>query len=131
MLSKIYWLNLTIPQRTLLIMNFNIPKTGFTHVQDGQIISDGYTDQDLQTLTLQRLQEYLKTNENDFGSLLKATIEKLENEEKEKVLNAIKLREEEAVRELERLAQLSQVVKPVVPEPETKQRGRPKKYIAF
>lgn len=132
MLSKIEWLSLTIQQRTLLILQFNIPKSGFTHVQDGQIVSDGYTDQDLQNLTLAKLQEYLHTSDINFTELLKKTIEKLENVEKERIATEIKQRQEEAVKELERLAQLDQSQKPVAPESvETKQRGRPKKFIAF
>lgn len=120
MLSKLEWLKLSIPTRSLMIGQFNIPKSGFTHVQDGQILTDGYTEQDLQVVTVERLQEYLDSKETDFYKLLSKTVEKLESEA--------------MMKEAEKLTMPQEVVEGVKEEVEVKQvlkRGRPKKILAL
>lgn len=125
MLSKLEWLNLSIPTRSLLVQRFNIPKSGYTHVQDGQILTDGYTEQDLQVVTVERLQEYLESKETDFYKLLAQTVQKLEEEER--------IKAEELAKEAEALANPSQL-QPLEVKEEVKlesKRGRPKKILAL
>lgn len=66
-----------------LAKTFGIPKSGYTHVSDGQVVTDGYTEQDLSVLTLEKLQEFVceKLPEDTFESVFNKVIERLEKPE--------------------------------------------------
>lgn len=44
-------------------------------MENQRVISDGYTDEDLQYLTIEKMQEFLKTKESDFYKLLNQVVE--------------------------------------------------------
>lgn len=64
------WMLLPQIVRTRLADVFNLKRTGGSLVQDNRQLSDGYTDKDLEVITLERMQDFLKTDEKDFLLLL-------------------------------------------------------------
>ncbi len=75
------WLALPITTRMKLVEVFKIPRTGGSHVQSGinggQVITDGYTHDDLATMTLERLQVFASSTEPDFFKVFEEVINKL------------------------------------------------------
>lgn len=49
--------------RNHLVKVFNIPRTGITEIRDQEIIRDGYSDEDLKAITLEKMNEYIGSTE--------------------------------------------------------------------
>lgn len=64
------WMLLPQEVRTRLAEVFALKKTGGSLVQDNRQLSDGYTDKDLEVITLEAMQAFLGTEEKDFLILL-------------------------------------------------------------
>ena len=79
MLSRLIWLSLSSETRQKLKILLSIPRTGGTEVVDGRVVSDGYTDRDLQVITLERLQELAGSTESDFYKLFNQLVQNVEN----------------------------------------------------
>lgn len=62
-----------------IIEIFKVPKSGYVHVVDGNIITDGYTEQDLSVLNVSTLKAHLKSKEDDIFKLLNTLIESIKN----------------------------------------------------
>lgn len=81
------WLKLPMPVRIELRTIFAIPRSRGTVVEDGVVKSDGYTNEDLKAITVEKMQTYLKSTEPDFYLLLNDIVKKvtdtLSKEEKE------------------------------------------------
>jgi len=79
MLSKLFWLGLSRNTRTSLKILLEIPKSEGAEVFGNTVVSDGHTDADLATLTLEKLQEYMRSDNPDFYGLLNELIDRIEN----------------------------------------------------
>lgn len=79
-LSKPQWLNLPIEVRVKLIEVFHLTRSGFTEVVDGRVTSDGYTHEDLAKITLEKLQEILDSDNDDYFALLEELIDSISSE---------------------------------------------------
>jgi hypothetical protein len=79
MIATITWLSIDQSTRKELANILNIPRSGGTEVEDNRVISDGYTPQDLATVTVEKLQEVLDSKEQDFYKLLETLISRIEN----------------------------------------------------
>lgn len=80
--TQFYWLKLTPLSRTLIAKEFSLHRSQGASVHNlngGQmvIVSDGHSDKDLEVITVERMQELLKSKETDFWKLFDATVEKL------------------------------------------------------
>jgi hypothetical protein len=78
MLSKSYWLGLKSTTRQSLKILLDIPKTGGSEVYGNTVVSDGFTDSDLATVTLPKLQEFMQSDDTDFYGLLGTLISRIE-----------------------------------------------------
>ncbi len=77
-MSNIYpqmWLALPKAIRNLLAERFEIPRTGVTEIRDQDVVSDGYTGEDLQHITLEKMNAYIGSEET-FGRAWEITIAK-------------------------------------------------------
>lgn len=73
------WLHLSQEVRNKLVEIFRIPRSGFTHVIDGQVQTDGYTYENLKVITIQTMQDFLKEGspEDTFDDLLEKVIQRV------------------------------------------------------
>lgn len=72
------WLGLCTETRNYLRKRFHIGKSGGIEVCDGQIISDGTTEEDLSVLTVEAMQEFLNSKEKDIFELFRQVVELVE-----------------------------------------------------
>lgn len=83
-MEKIYqqhWIDLSVETRQKLVEVFNIPKSGITEVRDQTVISDGHTNDDLNTITVEKMAEYVGSPADlDFAVLWKITLSKIKSE---------------------------------------------------
>jgi len=99
---------------------FNIPKSGATEVNDGRVVSDGTTYEDLKLLTTEKMQKYLVDDSSDFHKLFDKVVAKVNDELYPKKIVEVKapvIGMNEGV---------TIVIDPVAV-PEKKKRGRPSK----
>ena len=77
--SQTQWLELPRGMREQLVKLFNIPKHGHSVVHGGKILADGYTNQDLQAITIEKINSYLGTSyeEIDILKAFNQLVEKL------------------------------------------------------
>jgi hypothetical protein len=74
------WLDLALSTRAKIAQIFNIVKKGATHVQDNEVVSDGYNVKDIESaLTREAMQKYLNSQEQDMDKLFKALVINIEN----------------------------------------------------
>lgn len=75
------WVSLPQDIRTKLKNQFQIPRSGGSEVQTfstgNRIVSDGHTHQDLKAISLEKLQEFVGSNSQDFYGLFQQAIDKL------------------------------------------------------
>ena len=69
MLSRLKWLELPWDTRLKISQVFEIPKRGGTIVEGHRVVTDGFRDDDLALLTIERLQAYLHCDSTDFYAL--------------------------------------------------------------
>lgn len=108
------WLQVPAEIRRRIIEEFNLPRTGATHVMMGamsgnEVLTDGYTHEDLLNLSVVRMQEFLNSETKDVFQLF----EELVNSYEKDILT-----EEAMATEPEELVA-------AIPEPAPKRRGRP------
>lgn len=66
MFEKVYphiWMALPKDIKDHLVTVFNIPRTGVSEIRDQQLVSDGYSIEDLQVITLPKMIEYIGSEE--------------------------------------------------------------------
>lgn len=81
------WLTIEQKVRLKLVELFEIPRTGYTHVQDGVVTTDGYKHEDLAHLTVEKMQTYIgNRKETDFFKLLDRTLAQAERQVRGDVL---------------------------------------------
>ncbi|KUK99143.1 MAG: hypothetical protein XE08_0220 [Parcubacteria bacterium 32_520] len=75
------WVNLNWKIRTKLAIDLNVPKSSDVVLIDNKVLSDGRTQQDLNnSITVETLQEYTKSNNDDIFELFQKAVEKAEYE---------------------------------------------------
>jgi hypothetical protein len=75
------WLSLSIETRAKLREIFSIPRSGVTQVEDQRVISDGVKVEDLMTLTVEKLQAFVASEETDLYKLFDLALIKIANPE--------------------------------------------------
>ncbi len=78
-LSLHMWLSLDNETRHKLRLLFSIPRSSNTVVNDGKIESDGTTNEDIQHLTIKKMQDFVLSNSEDMHQLLNAVLNKINN----------------------------------------------------
>lgn len=69
------WLSIDQKVRLKLVEVFELPRTGYTHVQDGVVTTDGYKHEDLAHLTVAKMQDYINNHKEEvFFKLLDRTL---------------------------------------------------------
>ena len=78
-LNTAEWMEIPHHIRQLIIEQFGLQRSAYTDVRDMKVFSDGYTNDDLKALSLERLKEYTGLMVDDFYAQLTETIIKLQN----------------------------------------------------
>ena len=74
------WVSLPNDVRRKIHSLFSIPWSSATEVNDGQIVSDGTTHEDLKILTIEKMQKYLNEASTDFHKLFDMLVAKVNDE---------------------------------------------------
>lgn len=83
-ISTKQWLDFPISTRQALVQIFDIPRSSTSYVEDNRVISDGHTQADLdESITLEKIQAYLGSKDDNFYKLFGEVIKKIENYEEE------------------------------------------------
>lgn len=73
------WNSLSLSTRVQIATAFGVAKVGPTHVFDNTIQSDGFKFQDIErAITIEKMQEYLNTNQANFDTLWDMLVAKTE-----------------------------------------------------
>jgi Na+-transporting methylmalonyl-CoA/oxaloacetate decarboxylase gamma subunit len=125
-----YWVSLPSTVREQMREHFGIRRSVGTCVDGGRVICDGSTDVDLAVVTVEKMQELLKSKEQSFESLLATTIRYFSDAlEREKVIKEAEEAERyEMVQEAEQKS-LADVVEAVVSTVAKRRGGRPKGFV--
>lgn len=83
MINRRYWLTLSQSTRKNLAEVLNIPRTGGISVEDNIVTSDGYTDHDLMSVDVAKLQGVVESESTDFYALLETLIDRIEEMERQ------------------------------------------------
>lgn len=57
------WMQLDIPRRNLIAEDFGLKKTGITEVRDQEVLTDGYSNEDLAEITAEKMEAYVGSKE--------------------------------------------------------------------
>lgn len=84
-MEKLYtqhWIDLPQETRNHLAKVFGIERTGVTEIRDQAVVSDGYTNKDLEAVTADKMSAYVgsATGELSFSRLLEITLSKVKFE---------------------------------------------------
>ncbi len=86
MFERIYqqhWINLPKETRQHLVKVFSLGATGITEVRDNTVVSDGFTNTDLERITLSKMAEYVGSSLESmetFARLWEITLSKVNQE---------------------------------------------------
>ena len=81
-MEKVYqqhWIDLPKDVRQKLAEVFDIERTGITEIRDNTVISDGFTNKDLEAITLPKMTEYIGSDET-FHRAWELTLMKVRSE---------------------------------------------------
>lgn len=73
------WLSLPKETKEELIKVFGIQRTGVTEIVDQRVVSDGYTEKDLEVISLDKMNEYIGSHET-FVRAWEITLAKIYSE---------------------------------------------------
>lgn len=76
-ITKDQWMLLDIPTKQKLVAVFGINKSGFSEVRDSIVVTDGYTQEDLKVITLEKMNEYIGSEEATFLRAWEITLSKI------------------------------------------------------
>lgn len=79
-LSMHMWTTLSSEQRSRVRTLFSIPRSSHVEVVDGRIQTDGTTPKDFESLTVEKMKEYLKSQSDDFHALFDLVIARVQDE---------------------------------------------------
>ena len=123
---------MSYPVRSAMRLIFSIPKTHGAEMYGSKLVSDGCTNEDLQAVSLSKMQAYTGLTSEDFYDQLNETIGKIEKalKEEDQVASRAKLEAEKArLEEIEaQLEELSKMVGKVEETVKKNKGGRPKGY---
>lgn len=74
------WVSLPPEVRHRLSALFSIPHSSNTHVDDGKVLTDGVTTEDIKHLTMQKMQAYLHDDSTDFHKLFDKVLERVHDD---------------------------------------------------
>lgn len=74
------WMALPREIRGHLVDVFKIERTGISEIRDNEVISDGYSNIDLQAITLEKMNEYIGSTETSFPHAWEVTCSKAKGE---------------------------------------------------
>lgn len=74
------WLEVKREVRDKIATIMSMSRNGATEVAGGRVICDGFTNDDLKGITVEKMQKYLKSKEVDLFQLFNALIAKVEAE---------------------------------------------------
>lgn len=81
-MTTFFWLKVPANTRARIKEVFGLTRSGGSIVQNMgrgiEVVSDGYTDQDLSEITVEKMQKYLKSKETEFWKLFSETQAKIE-----------------------------------------------------
>ena len=80
-LSTSVWLSIPQETRWKIANIFGISRSSHFEVQDNRVISDGYTPSNLEGITVDAMQAFTNSKEDDFYKLFTKVIEKVEKNE--------------------------------------------------
>lgn len=86
------WMEIPPQERAYLAQALNVPRSDGALVVGGYVASDGYTQEDLDCITIERLQEYIGGvfgKNVTFINLLELAIQRIHAENKEKFPSAV------------------------------------------
>jgi hypothetical protein len=72
------WLMINQETRRRLALEFGMTRSGHMEVIDNKVVSDGFTNKDLEKITLERLQEITKSNNDSLIMQLALAVDILE-----------------------------------------------------
>ena len=76
-LSMGMWVSLSNEVRHRIRVAFNIPRSSTVDVNDGVVVSDGTTADDFKALTIEKMQNFVDSESNDFHKLFDAVVAKV------------------------------------------------------
>lgn len=126
-INQSIWLSLPKETRDKICVIFNIPRSGFVEVSNNRVICDGHSDSDLALITIEKLQEVLDAEIQDFYKLFGDLVEKLQTKPEDTKVPEVKndvIEEKVVVNPV--LPNSKGVIKTESPKP-VKARGRSKK----
>lgn len=62
-ITKDQWMLLDIPTKQRLVEVFGLIKSGFSEVRDNYVVTDGYTQEDLKAINLEKMSAYIGSEE--------------------------------------------------------------------
>lgn len=74
------WVSLPTDVRHKIRATFKIPRSSNVFVNDGKIETDGTTHEDMKTLTVEKMQRYIPSEETDFNKLFDLVVAKIVEE---------------------------------------------------
>lgn len=96
-LNTLQWVGLDSSIRSELVEIFDIPRSGYTIVEGQEVITDGYTNQDLTSITVEKMQEYLDSTETEYFDLFKEVLQKILSKKAKEAEKAIEEKKEVTV----------------------------------
>lgn len=76
-ITKDQWMLLDIQVKQKLISVFGIVKSGYSEIRDNIVVTDGYTQEDLKKITLEKMNEYIGSEETSFLRAWEVTLSKV------------------------------------------------------
>lgn len=130
------WLDLPIDVRSKLKAIFNIPKSVGSQIVDKVVVSDGHTHADLAVITIEAMQAFLGSKDDDFWTLMESALERVYSLRDQELKKEIEDAQEEKSRlsesKAEALGELARQMEEIAKSAEEiviKKRGRPKKIV--
>ena len=77
MVSYSYWLSLPYDLKMKIVALMEVPRSRYVHVADNKVVDDGHTEEDLKSITVEKMQAYTGLEETDFYKLFDAMTDKL------------------------------------------------------
>ncbi len=74
------WVSLSNEQRARIRGIFNIPRSSHVVVNDGHVETDGTTPKDLESLTTEKMKDYLKSDLDDFFKLFDLVVARVQDD---------------------------------------------------
>lgn len=79
-LSLGMWISLPNEVRYRIRVLFNVPKSKSTEVDDGKLVSDGTTHEDLMVINMDKMRGYVHSDSNNFYELFDLLVAKVNDE---------------------------------------------------